>query len=133
VPSGVQAGMNALHFTRWALAGAFAAGASLSGCTTQKAPQVASHDSPSTDWAAGPSTIPTATPSAASTTLYDTVEQVLAVPPGFNANDGKVFVIGDPGSKPIVVHLLRSLEKGRTYALPAAFVEYQKGHAKEEK
>jgi hypothetical protein len=207
--------MNTRHFTRWALAGALATVTSLGGCTTQ----VASHASPSTAQPVGASTLPTAESSAAALTpIYDTVEQVLAIPPCganvkhqdeysarfttadgktfvigsdraaqeiwqfvshltegqtcelpgalvafenrkfysradeikamqpcrarvgvegpcfsvFNATDGKVFVIGDPGSKPIVYHFLRSLEKGRTYALPAAFVEYEKGHVKEE-
>jgi hypothetical protein len=219
-PSCVQAGMNTLQFKRWVLAGALATAASPSGCINEKAPQQASQANHASLSTAPPSTLPAANSSAAaeSTPIYDTVNQVLTLPPCkatikhqdnysarfttadgktfvigsdraeqeiwhfiahlpegqtcelpgalvafenrkfypsadeikamppcraavavagpcfsvFNATDGKVFVIGDPGSKLIVYHFLRSLEKGRTYALPDAFVEYQKGHAKQE-
>jgi hypothetical protein len=42
----------------------------------------------------------------------------------------EIFVIGDPGSKPLVWHFLRTLEDGQTCDLPAAFLAYQKSHPK---
>jgi hypothetical protein len=44
----------------------------------------------------------------------------------FRAADGKQFVIGDPGSKPEVWRFLQGLEKGKTYEMPRAFLEYRK-------
>jgi hypothetical protein len=44
----------------------------------------------------------------------------------FRAADGKMFVIGDPGSKPEVIHFLNTLEKGQTYEFPGNFFDYQK-------
>jgi hypothetical protein len=69
--------------------------------------------------------------------FYVTAEEIRAMPPCkatvecaapcyslFRTADGKMFVIGDPGSKPEVWRFLGTLEKGQTYALPGAFVEY---------
>jgi hypothetical protein len=44
------------------------------------------------------------------------------------AASNEIFVIGDPGSKPLVWHFLRTLEDGQTCDLPAAFLAYQKSH-----
>jgi hypothetical protein len=44
------------------------------------------------------------------------------------ATSNEIFVIGDPGSKPLVWRFLSTLEDGQTCDLPAAFLAYQKSH-----
>jgi hypothetical protein len=44
------------------------------------------------------------------------------------ATANEIFVIGDPGSKPLVWRFLSTLEHGQTCDLPAAFLAYQKAH-----
>ena len=46
----------------------------------------------------------------------------------FKNAEGKQFVIGDPSSGPDLTRFIKSLEDGKTYNLPGAFLEYQKNH-----
>jgi hypothetical protein len=70
---------------------------------------------------------------------YDTAAQILGLPActltdaqnqicaeGFNDSAGNPFHIGGPGASREVAGFIRSLEDGKKYALPAAFIEYQK-------
>jgi hypothetical protein len=44
----------------------------------------------------------------------------------FRGADGKQFVIGNPGSGPVVWRFLGTLEKGKGCQFPDAFIEYEK-------
>lgn len=70
---------------------------------------------------------------------YDTADQILALPActltdaqnhtcsaGFKDKDGRPFYIGGPGASREVAGFINSLEEGKTYSLPSAFIEYQK-------
>jgi hypothetical protein len=43
----------------------------------------------------------------------------------FKSEDGKTFYIGSPEADVEVVHFVATLEKGKTYDLPKAFMQYQ--------
>ena len=71
--------------------------------------------------------------------IYEYVVQVLAMPScsatvvdkgpcfaKFEYGDGRVFCIGSPGAATEVVQFVATLEKGKTYYLPEAFMKYQK-------
>lgn len=47
------------------------------------------------------------------------------------ADDGTVLHVGSPGASLQVVGFVHSLEEGKTYSLPDAFMEYQKPHGNE--
>jgi hypothetical protein len=70
---------------------------------------------------------------------YEYVAQILAMPSRratvteiapcyavFRTEAGRTFVIGSPAAPPEVVHFLVTLEKGKTYSFPQAFMEHQK-------
>ena len=70
---------------------------------------------------------------------YEYVAQVLAMPSRvatavevgpcyarFTAEDGRTFYIGSPGCAPEVWGFVGTLEEGKTYYLPEAFMEYQR-------
>ncbi len=72
---------------------------------------------------------------------YVTIQEIVAMAPRtgtlaarspcsscFTTTDGKGFYIGDPGSGPQVSHFIGSLENGRSYEFPKAFLQYQKAH-----
>jgi hypothetical protein len=70
---------------------------------------------------------------------YETAEQLLGLPASvlkeahndtcvenFKDSSGNQFSIGGPGASSEVANFIQSLEDGKTYSLPAAFIEYQK-------
>ncbi len=70
---------------------------------------------------------------------FEYVAQILAMPSrtatateigpcyaAFKSVNGRTFFIGSPGSPAEVVGFLRTLEKGKSYFLPDAFMDYQK-------
>jgi hypothetical protein len=70
---------------------------------------------------------------------YEYVAQILAMPSRsatvvaiapcnaeFRSEDGRTFYIGSPAAPSEVVRFLPTLEKGKTYRLPEAVMEYQK-------
>jgi hypothetical protein len=70
---------------------------------------------------------------------YGTANEIAAMPPKtgtvvqsspcstyFTTADGKGFSIGNPGSGSQITHFLQSLESGRSYKLPNAFLDFQK-------
>jgi hypothetical protein len=74
---------------------------------------------------------------------YETGEQIKAMPAcratpihngvcvfTFKTADGKLFYIGSPGATEEVEHFLHSLEIGKAYDLPGAFLEWQKKQEK---
>ncbi len=75
---------------------------------------------------------------------YEYAAQVLAMPSSkatmefvspcirrFRTEDGAEFVIGGPGAEREVMRFLGTLEEGKSYRLPKAFMDYRK--AQEEK
>jgi hypothetical protein len=77
--------------------------------------------------------------SAEALPVYETAEQIKAMPAVkatlmekgpcysvFKGADGKQFVIGTPGSGPQAGRFFRTLEVGKAYELPRAFLDYQK-------
>jgi hypothetical protein len=77
--------------------------------------------------------------SAEARPVYETAEQIKAMPAVkatltekgpcysvFRGVDVKQFVIGTPGSTPEVWRFLGTLEEGRAYELPRAFLDYEK-------
>ncbi len=69
---------------------------------------------------------------------YEYVAQILAMPSrrasvteiapcyaAFRTDAGETFIIGSPASPPEVAGFLETLEKGKAYFLPEAFMEYQ--------
>ena len=70
--------------------------------------------------------------------IYEHAAQVSAMPPCsatameigpcyamFQTKDGRTFYIGSPGAETEVVHFVATLELGKTYDLPKAFLQYQ--------
>ena len=70
---------------------------------------------------------------------YEYAAQVLAMPSGratverispcewrFRTKSGREFLIGGPGAEREVREFLGTLEEGKSYYLPRAFVEYRK-------
>jgi hypothetical protein len=81
----------------------------------------------------------TPTPTHRSYVIYEYTAQVSAMPSCsatvmeiapcyamFESEDGKTFYIGSPEAESEVVHFVATLEKGKTYDLPKAFMQYQK-------
>ena len=72
--------------------------------------------------------------------IYEYAAQVLAMPScratvvevqvrcyaRFKDDDGRTFYIGSPDSPPEVAGFVGTLEEGKTYSLPEAFMQYQK-------
>jgi hypothetical protein len=74
---------------------------------------------------------------------YEYAAQVLAMPScaakveelapcyaRLSTEDGRVLYVGSPGASPEVVGFIHTLQKGQTYFLPDAFMEYQKKQEK---
>ncbi len=72
--------------------------------------------------------------------IYEDAAQVLAMPScrativevqvrcyaRFNVDGGRTFYIGSPDSPPEVAGFVGTLEEGKTYSLPEAFIQYRK-------
>ena len=71
--------------------------------------------------------------------VYEHATQILALPScaakvekiapcyaRLSTEDGRVLYIGSPGASPEVAGFVQTLQKGKTYYLPNAFMEYQK-------
>jgi len=71
--------------------------------------------------------------------IYEDAAQVLAMPSCsatvmkqggcyamFESEDGKTFYIGSPDAPPEVAGFVGTLEEGKTYSLPKAFMQYRK-------
>ena len=78
-------------------------------------------------------------PGAAPDSVYETSEQIKAMPPCkarvvhrapcsvyLETKDGKGLYFGSPGSKADVSRFLGFLKDGQSYDLPGAFLKYQK-------
>ncbi len=74
---------------------------------------------------------------------YEYVAQLLAMPScsarvegiypcyaRLGTEDGKVLCVGSPGASPEVVGFVHTLQQGKTYSLPDAFMQYQKKQQK---
>ena len=74
---------------------------------------------------------------------YEYVAQLLAMPScaakveeiypcyaRLSTEDGKVLYVGSPGASPEVVGFVHTLQEGKTYFLPEAFMEYLKQQRK---
>jgi hypothetical protein len=81
----------------------------------------------------------TAPTTAQGTYIYEYVVQLLAMPScsakveaiapcyaRLSTEDGRVLIVGSPGASWEVVSFVQTLQKGKTYFLPEAFMEYQK-------
>lgn len=81
----------------------------------------------------------TAPTTAQRTCVYEYVVQLLAMPScsakveaigpcyaRLSTEDGRVLIVGSPGASWEVVGFVQTLQKGKTYFLPEAFMEYQK-------
>lgn len=79
------------------------------------------------------------TPPTAAPLTYEYVAQVRAMPSctatvqeiapcyaRLKTEDGRVLYIGSPGAAPEVVGFVQTLQKGKTYFLPDAFMKYQR-------
>ena len=75
--------------------------------------------------------------------VYEYVVQLLAMPScsskveaiypcyaRFSTEDGRVLCVGSPGASPEVVGFVHTLQEGKTYFLPDAFMEYQRKQQK---
>ena len=76
--------------------------------------------------------------------VYEYAAQVLAMPScratmelvspcqrRFRTEGGRVFIIGSPGAEREVGRFLGSLEEGKSYDLPKAFMDFRKAQQKE--
>jgi hypothetical protein len=54
------------------------------------------------------------------------VEEIAPCYARLSTEDGRVLYVGSPGASLEVVGFVNTLQKGKTYFLPDAFMEYQK-------